>query len=124
MRTSLSWVAVILMALAVNGCSKKDDASKDDDSSSSSKKKSKSKKASDDDDEEEGDKGKKGKSGKKTEDDEEASNTKASSKKSKGVFTATLEGTEVPMKYGRAMASFTGSLEIVLSNEKVGCSYA
>jgi hypothetical protein len=139
MRTSFSWFAVLMMALAVTGCPKKDDASKDDDEKSSKSKKkkgddddkagddddkgSKKKKKKGDDDDKAGDDDDKGKKKKKKGDDDDDKGSASKKPSSKGPFTANLEGTEIKMTFGKAYPSFSG-MHVVLSNEKTKCSFA
>ncbi|GAC1352708.1 MAG: hypothetical protein NVS3B20_21500 [Polyangiales bacterium] len=124
------WVMVV-MGLAVIGCPKKEDAAKDDAEKVARRKRKKSaeddgdgdkaagrKKAESDDDAE-------GKPRtKRNGDDSDDDGSPKTRKPSKtGAFTAALEGTEIPMKFGKAYASFSG-LHVTLSNEKTTCKYA
>jgi hypothetical protein len=117
------------------GCPKKDDsASKDEPrkKKDDEDKKDKKKKKGDDDDDDKGEDKKKKKKGddddddkgedkkKKKKGDDDDDDDKGGDKKGSGA-TASIEGQDIEFKYAKAVAGYSG-LQLVLSNEKVGCS--
>ncbi|MFI5300540.1 MAG: hypothetical protein ACHREM_20840 [Polyangiales bacterium] len=148
-KVSVTWLTALMLAVvAAPSCSKKsDDATSDDDKKSKKKKKKsadddddsdkKKKKGDDDDDDKKSKKKKKSadddddsdKKKKKGDDDDDSDKKKgdddSSAKKPKGdgPFAASIEGTDLKFKYGKAYASF-GGIHVVLSTEKTKCDFA